>query len=571
MPPDRKDPGATWQGPVNSSVNQYGGFNDPASSSNEPVEYNTGNDENVSNQQASWQVQEQESQPSSPEQPVAYEDNASVDAPLSLRQLLRRSLLLVLVPLVFALLTSVIVLPAIANNQAKLAPTAFWPVLLVIVAIAIAQGLFFYFTTNEDESIRIAGFENGRWIPGVAAGFCLFIVILSFVFFGPLPGLFILLALIIAGIILFQRCFHPIPEGSVALVYAFKKYTRTMYPGFNILFPWEKVRVQLRSMEVMWMCPTQVVQLSRDEDVALSAVISYQLVPEDAYLAVTQVQNWEESLRQFFTTALQSIGDYFVPQDFLPWAPESYEQNSNSGNDNFMGGASRRARINEALFNLMRDRVALWGVQINRVDIRDIELMPHEARLAETLKSPDAPAATQPAQENRLIAATPQTPPTPTPQPAPQAPTNPPAPQPVSRPPQQNPSPAQPAQPVSRPPVVHAETQLHYASPNETTEEAPRFSPQALNEDVLVKAYQAVKNEQVTDPEAIREIATRFEAVARDPQLSQSVSFDPARAALILYDQARKKEEAISVAHVSSAQPDWIARQPNDDNMMVGG
>jgi hypothetical protein len=582
MPPDRKEPGATWQGPVsrvNSSADQYDGVNnsvDPVAPSPEEAEYN------VPGQQSGWP---NAASAQTPQQ--TYEDGEPIDSP-SLLQNLRQHLFLILLPLLFALLTSLITLPAIANEQAQLAPTAFWPVLLVIVAIAVALGLFIYFTTNQEQSIRIAGFENGRWIPAAIVAFCIFLVIVGTVFFGLLPGLFILLAFVLIGVVLFFNYRYEVPTGVVALVYAFKKYRRTLEAGVHILLPWEKVRTTLRVTQVMWMCPPQIVQLSRDEDVSLRAVITYQLVPEDAYLAVTQVSNWEESLKLLLSTTLQSIADLFVPQDFLPWAPEMYEQN-NSSNDSFMGGSERRAHIETTLLNRVRDRAALWGVQIVRVEIRDIEIMAHEARATETQKPNEAPSIpstsstpatsatpqpttvlSTPTQTIPPVATVPQTPPAPTMQAqktGPSAKEERAQPEVASRPAVQ-PTP----QTVQRPhiPQVPA-TQLHYATPNETTEETPQYSAQSLSEDVLTKAYKAVQNEQVTDPAAIREIAMRFEAVARDPKLSQSMNFDPARAALNLYDQARLKEEQINEAHNSGAQPDWIARQPNDDNMMVGG
>ena len=63
------------------------------------------------------------------------------------------------------------------------------------------------------------------------------------------------------------------------------------------------------------------------------------------------------------------------------------------------------------------------------------------------------------------------------------------------------------------------------------------------NEAILIKAYQEVQNDKITDPEAIRSIAATFEAVAQDSQASQSVSFDAKQAAKILHKRAREYEE----------------------------
>ena len=149
---------------------------------------------------------------------------------------------------------------------------------------------------------------------------------------------------------------------------------RTLSLGFNILLPWEKVSTQLNVEEVQWISYPQVVQLSRLRDVRLRAVISYQLLPEDAYLAVTPVRDWEESLRTLFQTVLQEAAANAKPNNFLIWPPDVQQQ---PGDDDFTGGFVRRDQINKQYQQSMSDKVALWGVQVNWVSIRDIELLPH--------------------------------------------------------------------------------------------------------------------------------------------------------------------------------------------------
>ena len=51
------------------------------------------------------------------------------------------------------------------------------------------------------------------------------------------------------------------------------------------------------------------------------------------------------------------------------------------------------------------------------------------------------------------------------------------------------------------------------------------------------------ENQLLARPDTIRAIAEKFDSIARDPQASQSVHFDAARAALNLYQQAQKYEE----------------------------
>jgi hypothetical protein len=94
-----------------------------------------------------------------------------------------------------------------------------------------------------------------------------------------------------------------------------------------------------------------------------------------------------------------------------------------------------------------------------------------------------------------------------------------------------------------------------------------------IKEEVLIKAYKEVQNGNVTDPETIRRLALKFDAIARDPHASQTVSFDAARAALNLYRQATRYEEISGEQgfHDEATKPDWSMRRASDENLMAGG
>jgi hypothetical protein len=393
-------------------------------------------------------------------------------------------------------------------------------------------------------TIYYAGTDNGMGALGSAGGFCLFLLVGCFVLFGLIPGFVLLIALVIIGVVLAQRCVHPVPQGFVDIVFAAKKYRRTLYPGFNILLPWETVFTHLNTEEILWICPVQIVQLSHDQDVMLRSVISYQLLQEDAHLAVTQIRNWEESLRTLFTTTLQSVATVFAPDDFTPFnAPRV------AGDDDFTGSFERRQAINTYLFQLVRDRVALWGVQINYVSIRDIELVPHGSRVINEYTTP----------------------------------------RPKSEPDSKTPEPKLEA-PVA-PKTLDIQPRPEIAEPSSRTQATPKAAEQSgavaqttipvnqLKEDVLIQAYKTVQDGQVTDPETIRNIANKFEIVAQDPQASQNISFDAQRAALNLYEQARKYEEQYEQNHKydghvrdmysDNTQPDWVAQHPESDKLIL--
>ena len=539
MSSDRKDTGSTWQGPAA-----------PRTNGNQEQEQAPALDDEEGGILANHQ-REEELRRASPDPIVATNVEADTDAtdvesgsafaPLELLKQFKQYITLIFVPLLFGALTCLFVLPPILATRASLPVEGFWPILLVILAITIAQGVTVYY----------AGTDNGMWMLGTAGGFSLFLLVGCFALFGPLTGFIVLIALIALAFVLARRCLHPVPEGFVDIVFAGEKYRRTLYPGFNILLPWEKISIRLNTEEVQWICPAQVVQLSRDDDVMLRAVISYQLLQEDAYLAVTQVRNWEESLRALFTTTLQSIATVFKPDDFMAWPRGIRGQyTAQPGDDDFTGSFERRQAINTHLFKLVRDKVAIWGVQINWVSIRDIEVAPHGANAIYEQPEP-APVAT----------------PAPKPQPEPARE--------VKQIPlveaKAPPTPQAKADPVKTRPAPTASTPKPAEQPPKPAAPAPIPANQ-LKEDLLIQAYKTVQEGQVKDPETIRGIAAKFEMVAQNREASQAVSFDAQRAAYNLYEQARKyEEEYVKNMYSEDTQPDWIVRRPTDENLMAGG
>jgi regulator of protease activity HflC (stomatin/prohibitin superfamily) len=422
---------------------------------------------------------------------------------------------LVLAPLFFGGLTCLFVLPLVANDRAKLPPAGLWPITLVIIAIAIAQGIAVYYS----------GTNNVAWAASTLGAFFLFLLVGCFAIFGALPSFSLLVFFLILSLILARLYIHFVPEGTVEVAYLFGKYSRTLYPGLNLLFPGEKRQKPLNTKETEWVCPIQRVQMSRTEDVVLRATVSYQLMPEDAHLALTQVKNWEESLHELFIASLQDVATTFTPEDLLIWQ-RGLRPNSNAFDNSFDSGV-RWEQINNQIFQSIRDKVALWGVQINGVRVRDVALTPHGATTADTndplLKTTTTDART-------AGAATTQ--------------------------PGQN-------------------AQANKTRPD-TNSSQPAQLPAIKDEDldkVLSKLYKEVQGGRITDPDNIRRFANQFEAVANDPQKSALVSFDAARAARNLHAEAERYAQsyAANSPYNDTTKTDWNIRRPKDENMMAGG
>jgi hypothetical protein len=420
--------------------------------------------------------------------------------PLSLVKQLGHYSTFFLIPLLFFLLFSLIVLPLVAAKQTNLV----WPFLIIFLILATAQGVSSYYL----------GSSNGLWAVASVLSFCAFLVVSCFALAGLIPSLLMLLATIALCLLLARYYVHPIPEGYVDIAYSFGKYRRTLYPGLNILLPTEKARLRLNVGETQWICPSQRVQLSHTEDVVLRASISYQLVPEDAYAAVTQVNQWEESLRELLLASLQTIATTFMPEDFVAWPQGLLGQvQQGSAND-----GAHWDRVNAYLFQHLRDRVALWGVQVNWLRIRDVSLVPHGSIIMET--GPITNTAT-----------------------------------PADRPPQ-NPT---------KSPAKASNGSTPSAKPEDPTQPDMPSPVKIPKPEALIKAYREVQHGNITDPETIRSIAQKFAYIASDPDKSKDVDFDADRAASNLFEQARKYDEQFSSGPLydDPTNPEWLPHKRN--------
>lgn len=479
----------------------------------------------------------------------------------------------ILAPLLFGGITFLIILPLILSGHAYTNAGRLGAIALGFVAIAVLQCMMLYY----------AGSNNVYWTLSIIGGFFLFLLVGCFAVFGPIPTLVFFVVLVVFSLVMARFYMRPVAEGSVAIVYAFGKYRRTLFPGLNFLLPWEWIDEDARphTRERQWTSPEQTVAISREEDVHLKAMISYQLVPEDAYLAVTQIENWEESLHQLFEVMLQTVSNRLTPNDFITWQQSMRSlQGTMPPNYNDMTDESRWERVNTLLFQQMRDHVASWGVLINWVHIRDITVIPRAAfqdsgklaSMSGTTGSASV-ASTRPPIAPSMGA--------------------------VETPPQQ----PQSQQPIkiasSTNPSSGTSTTLKMPNPMPPMAPQPPLAASTVvpsgklpKEDSLIKAYKQIQDGRITSPEVIRSIASNFQRIASDPEASRTASFDAGRAAEVLFERANMYEEQANaeMAFTSSGgfhyddvdqfvdgtaetpvSSGWKSRPPNDDNLMAGG
>ena len=240
-----------------------------------------------------------------------------------------------------------------------------------MLVLMIFQGTLLYFAGSNDTLLTLY----------IVAGYTLFIVAGVFAAFGIVPALLTLGVLLFVGLLLARRGIRPTRVGYVDIVTSFGKYTQTLEPGLNLLLPWEHVEYSLNIQETTWTTPQMEVPTAHDQKVELSATISYQLMPEDAYLAATSVKNWESSLQDLFRGTVQSMINELTLADFVAWTQSSYTQPANNEASSFNPTAATRwDRINNTLTRKMQDQVAVWGVQVNWVRIQDLTPLPRGGR-----------------------------------------------------------------------------------------------------------------------------------------------------------------------------------------------
>jgi len=424
--------------------------------------------------------------------------------PLLSKETLRtvaRQLSPVLVPLPFALLVFLFTLPATLQG-----PPAHPSVLvtgMLLLALTILQGTLLYF----------AGSNDTLWMLYIVCGYALFIVAGVFAVFGPTAVLLALGVLILLGFILAQRGIRPTKEGHVDLVESFGKYTHTLYPGLNLLMPWERVSHRLNTQETTWTCPLMRVPTSRDQDVQLTATISYQLLPEDAHLAALTVKDWEASLQKLFIGTVQSVINELTPGDFVAWTQSIYTRTSSDAGFN-PAAATRWDRINTTLSRRMQDRVATWGVQVNWVRVQDITLLPntsnaHQARIAgdlggttEMIRPDPAPTLTSP-------------------------------------------------EPVR---LERVETVQNPPPPAAPAASSPAPGNKLPSVETMKDMYNAIRQGAITDPVVIMDVARQFENLANDPVASKTIDFDAARAANTLRQRAQKMQELAQMRAAAKKQ-----------------